>query len=202
MKVIGLTGGIGSGKSTVSAYLKEKGCPIVDADKIAREITAQGSPVLAELVSVFGQEILLPGGQLDRKKLGSIVFADPQKKKLLDQITLGAVCEAIRAELAAIQAGGAEPTREASFVVLDVPLLFETGLEELADSVWVVDAADETRIRRICDRDHMSRKDAENRMASQMSSEERRRRADRIIDNSGDLDQLYEQIERLMGETK
>lgn len=211
MNVIGLTGGIGSGKSTVSAYLKEKGCVIIDADKIARRVTEQGSPILDQLAAAFGQDILFSDGTLNRKKLGHIVFADPQKKALLDQITLGAVCGKIREELERVRKAaergekndGKDGEKSADeIVILDVPLLFETGLDELADSVWVVDAEDETRIQRICERDQMSREDAENRIASQMSREERCRNAGNVIDNSGDLDHLYEQIERLIGESK
>lgn len=197
MKVIGLTGGIGSGKSTVSAYLKEKGCPVVDADRIARTVTAQGSPVLAQLACEFGSDILFADGSLDRKKLGRIVFSDPRKKSRLDAITLGEVCDRIRGELERVKA---ESTAE--LVVLDVPLLFETGLDELADSVWVVDADDETRIKRICDRDHMSREEAENRMARQMPREERLLRADHVLDNSGDRSGLFAQVAGLMGELK
>lgn len=203
MNVIGLTGGIGSGKSTVSSYLKEKGYTIIDADQIARRVTEPGSPILDQLAAAFGQDILFEDGSLNRKKLGHIVFADPEKKARLDQITLGAVCGKIREDLESVrEAAKGGKTDADGIVVLDVPLLFETGLDELADAVWVVDATDETRIRRVCARDQMSRQDAENRLASQMSREERCRRADSVIDNSGDLDHLYEQIERLIGELK
>ncbi|WP_207302969.1 dephospho-CoA kinase [Bacilliculturomica massiliensis] len=191
MMVIGLTGGIGSGKSTVSDYLARKGCAIVDADGIAREITEPDSPVLEKLSRTFGAEIINPDGSLDRKKLGRMAFADEEKKKKLDEITHGEILRRIEERVAAFQG---------DVIFLDVPLLFETGLERLTDQVWVVDAEDEERIRRVRQRDGLSEEEIRDRIRRQMPREEKCARADRILCNSGAPEELYLQIDRLLGE--
>ena len=191
MMVIGLTGGIGSGKSTVSDYLLRKGHAIVDADRIAREITEPGSPVLERLSAAFGPEIIDPNGNLDRKALGRIAFSDPEKKKRLDEITHGEILRRIERQVEEFQG---------DLIFLDIPLLFETGLQRLADLVWVVDAEDEERIRRVRQRDGLSEEEIRNRIRRQMSREERCAKADKILHNSGAPEELYEQIDRLLGE--
>lgn len=189
MRIIGLTGGIGTGKSTVSDYLKKKGYTIIDADKLAREIVLPGSQVLQRLVQAFGEEILLPGGELNRKLLGSMVFGNPEKKALLDKITHGEICGRIEA---AVKGFSGEA------LVIDAPLLFETGLSRLATEVWVVDAEDEIRIERVRRRDGMSREETERRIAAQLSREEKWKRADRLLDNSGTVEELYRRIDEII----
>lgn len=193
MKIIGLTGGIGSGKSTVSDYLISKGFNVLDADKISKEIVEPGSDTLLELVSLFGDDILLENGSLNRKKLGNIIFADPIKKAVLDKIMHTKILENIYEKIIHIR----EKT-DNSVIFIDAPLLFETGLDKNVSEIWVVDVDDETRIKRIMERDDLKRADILNRIASQMDRHEKNRLADKIIDNTGDKKELYKQIDILI----
>lgn len=195
MKIIGLTGGIGSGKSTVSEYLQKKGLTIIDADKIAREIVVPGSKVLSEIVKLFGTTILFEDGSLNRKKLGEIVFSDSQKKLALDNLMHHIVIELIQAQIKELERAGAK------LVFVDAPLLFETGLDRYVNEVWVVDVDDETRIHRIMGRDSLSREEILKRIASQMGRNEKNKKADYIIDNTGTIDQLYVHIDTLLKKT-
>jgi dephospho-CoA kinase len=207
MKVIGLTGGIGSGKTTVSDYLISLGYHVLDADKIAREIVEPGSDALIELVSVFGEGILLEDGSLNRKKLGKIVFSNPEKKALLDKLMHTRILQIIRDRILQFQ----EDVKESPIVVdslenpflkkvifIDAPLLYETGLDKEVGKVWVVDVDDEARINRIMERDGLSRADVQDRIASQMTRAEKNKRADEILDNSGERKALYNQIDQLL----
>ena len=194
MKIIGLTGGIGAGKSTVSEYLKAQGHPVVDADQISRDLMVPGAPLLDLLEEAFGPEIILPGRVLDRKGLARIAFATEEGKDLLNRITHGAINEKILEDLKALESKGFK------LAFLDAPLLFEVGLDRFTHLVWLVDASDEVRIARVMDRDGLSREEILDRMARQMSGEEKRARASRILDNSGDLESLHEQIRRLLAE--
>lgn len=207
MKIIGLTGGIGSGKSTVSDYLISKGYTILDADKISREIVEPGSETLAELKTVFGEGILLTDGSLDRKGLGQIVFSDKAKLAVLDRIMhariQGIMNQKIHKFLKKNQDfleehkdSGLPAQRRVLFI--DAPLLFEAGLDKLVGEIWVVDVDDETRIKRIIERDGLSRSDIMDRIARQMGRHEKNKRADEIIDNSGEKEALYRQIDRLL----
>lgn len=192
MKVIGLTGGIGSGKSTISRYLREKGIVVLDADEIAREIVLPGSNVLKELAAFFGNEILLEDGSLNRKKLGAIVFADPEKKLQLDALTHGKILDCI------VERIQAEKKRRVPFVVLDAPLLLETGLDQVVDEVWLVEMKDDLRIDRVMKRDGLSKEEVKARMAQQMGAEEKRKKSHVILDNSTDIASLYAQVDRLL----
>lgn len=193
MKVIGLTGGIGSGKSTVSAYLEKKGYSVIDADKMSHEITKKGSPCLEKLTEVFGSGILFQDGRLDRRKLGRMVFSDPLKKSALEELTTKAVAEDIKTEIGRFRERG-----NYAVIFIDAPLLFETGLDALTDAVWLVTAGDEERIKRIEERDGLSEDEIRARMDSQMSVSEKSERSDEIIDNSGRKEELYLHIERLL----
>ena len=195
MKIIGLTGGIGSGKSTVSAYFSDNGHVVIDADRIAREIVAPGMPVLSELASAFGEHILNSDGTLDRKKLAEVAFGDKILKKRMDAIMHGEILRIIDERIAGLAESGYN-----SFVLLDIPLLFETntGLNDAIDEIWVVDAEDETRIERVIGRDGISRQDIIKIMDSQMSREEKRKRADVVIENSGSKEELYRKIDKLV----
>lgn len=193
MRIIGLTGGIGSGKSTVAAYLKELGCSIVDADQIAREIVEPGSPVLWQLASAFGSQILLPDGSLDRRRLAAVAFASEEGKETLDRITHGEIQMRMQAVIDEFQG---------EILFLDVPLLFESGMDKMADQVWVVDTEDELRIKRVMDRDGLSEEEIRARMGRQMAREEKLSRADSVLSNSGSLQELFMQIDQLVGDKR
>ena len=193
MKVIGLTGGTGSGKSTVAAYLKGKGCHIIDADKISRELTAKGGEALGAIMSAFGQDVFLEDGILDRKKLGTIVFNDTQKLKILEEIITRKVIELTLQRIAKLKVQGNE-----SIVVLDAPLLFECGMNDCTDENWLVICEQEQRVNRLMKRDGMERQSIFDRMANQLRDDEKIILADYIIDNSGTLEELYRQIDSLI----
>jgi dephospho-CoA kinase len=188
---IGLTGGIGSGKSTVSALLAERGAVIVDADVIAREVVEPGTPGLAAVVEAFGQTVLASDGSLDRPALAAIVFADPEARHRLDGIVHPLV-RARAAELAAAAPAGA-------VVVHDVPLLVETGQAGRYDLVLVVVADAETRVARLVRRG-LPEVDARARIAAQATDEQRRKVADVVLDNGGSPEELAAQVDQFWRE--
>ena len=196
MKIIGLTGGIGTGKSTVSAYLAQKGCKIIDADLISHQMTEAGSPCLAEIKAAFGEDVFLRDGNLDRKKVGRLVFADATKKKTLEQIITRRVIEKTLRILRDCRA------QQEDLVVLDAPLLFECGMQRYTDETWLVVCRTETRLRRIAARDGLAEEDIQKRIANQMSTEQKEKLADYIIDNSRDLAWLYAQIDTLLAKSE
>lgn len=189
MLKVGLTGGIGSGKSEVSARLDERGAVVIDADKIARQVVEPGTPGLAAVVAEFGEDVLLPSGALDREKVGKIVFADPERLAALNAIVHPLVGERMQELMDAAPAD--------AVVVYDVPLLAENGLAPMYDEVVVVDAPEETQLDRLTSRRGMTEEDARARMANQASRADRRAVATRIIDNSGTLDDLKTQVDAL-----
>jgi dephospho-CoA kinase len=184
---IGLTGGIGSGKSTVSRLLKQRGAVIVDADAIAREVVAPGTPGLAAVVEAFGDGVVAPDGSLDRPALAAVVFADPDARKRLDAI----VHPLVRAR--ATEVAAAAPAD--AVVVNDVPLLVETGQAGSYDLVLVVEADPATRVARLVQRG-LTAEDARARMAAQATDEQRRAVADVVLDNSGTPEELEAQVDR------
>lgn len=190
MYVIGLTGGIASGKSTVARLLGELGAPVVDADALAREAVRQGEPAWQAIVGRYGARVLLPGGALDRAKVGEIIFGDPAEKAWLD----AAMHPILRARAAA--ALEAMRGRGARAAVLDVPLLYEAGWQTLADEVWVVYVDRETQLQRLMRRNRLKRAQALARVASQMDLAEKARRADFVVDNNGDFAAAKTQVER------
>lgn len=190
MKLIGLTGGIGAGKSTVSDYLKKKGYPVLDADIVAREIVEPGTETLSELSRSFGEGILNSDGSLNRRSLARIVFSDPEKKKIMDQIMHGKVIETLLQR--------AKSMTEEPLVFIDVPLLFETGMDRHVDQVWLVDADEEERIRRVMERDGSSREDVLNRIRFQADRDEKIERSHVILENCGVKETLYEQIDETL----
>lgn len=189
MLKVGLTGGIGSGKSEVSARLDERGAVVIDADKIAREVVEPGTPGLAAVVAEFGEEVLLPSGALDREKVGRIVFADADRLAALNAIVHPLVGERMQELMDAAPAD--------AIVVYDVPLLAENGLAGMYDVVVVVDAPEETQLDRLTSRRGMTEEDARARMANQATRERRRAVATHVIDNSGTLDDLKAQVDAL-----
>lgn len=186
MKKVGLTGGIGSGKSEVARRLGECGAVIIDADKIAREVVEPGTPGLARITEAFGAGVLRADGALDREKLASIVFADQERLATLNEITHPLVGERIE-ELQSRAAPEA-------IVVYDVPLLVEKDLAPLYDVVIVVDASDETRIERLRRGRGMPEADARARIAAQATREERLAVADVVISNEGSLAELEKRV--------
>lgn len=193
MKVIGLTGGIGAGKSTVSDYLLDKGFTVIDADKIARSMTEKGSETLQALTEAFGEDILFTDGCLDRKKLAAIVFSDEKKRLVLEELTTKKVVQIVEEKITGLQEEGYEAP-----VFIDAPLLFESGADKLCDAVWLVDASIDIRIRRVMARDDVTSEEVKRRILNQMSSSEKIARSTDIIDNSKGKEALYEQVERLI----
>ena len=187
---IGLTGSIACGKSTVSQYLRQKGCYIVDADAISRALTADGGAALPEIRRAFGDDVF-SGASLDRAKLGQLVFADAQKRQTLNAILHPMILSEIRRQLDRLDAPG-------QIVVGDVPLLFECGMESMFDTIWVVRAARETQIQRLFERDGLSREQAERRIDSQMPPDEKIRRANAVIDTDGSIEQTHRQVDALL----
>ncbi|MDN3263730.1 dephospho-CoA kinase [Streptomyces sp. CSDS2] len=186
MLTVGLTGGIGAGKSEVSRLLVEHGAVLIDADRIAREVVAPGTPGLAAVVDAFGPDILAADGGLDRPRLGSIVFADPEKLAVLNSIVHPLVRDRSRELERAVP--------EDAVVVHDVPLLTENGLAPLYDVVIVVDASPRTQLDRLVRLRGMTEEDAHARMAAQATREQRREIADIVIDNDVPLDALRERV--------
>lgn len=180
MRIIGLTGGIASGKSTVSRLLRELGATVVDTDVLAREVVEPGQPAWAEIVAWLGREVLLPDGSLDRRKVGELVFGDRQARARLEAITHPRIDAAAREALAAAERAGAR------VAVLDVPLLYEAGWDKKVDEVWVVYVDEATQKSRLMARDGLTEAQAAARMAAQMSLAEKARRAGVVIDNGGD----------------
>jgi len=181
-QLIGLTGGIATGKSTVSAMLAEAGLPIVDADKIAWQVEGPGQPTTQKIAAVFGPQTLLADGQLNRRWLGQQVFNDAKKLATLTRLTRMPIQQAM---LAAIIA--AAQTKPAA-VILDVPLLYEGGWDHLCDQVVVVTAPENVVLTRLMARNHLSQADAQARMASQLPLVEKVKRADFVIDNGENVD--------------
>ena len=195
MKVIGLTGGTGSGKSIVSAYLKKKGAYIIDADQIAHDIIKRGMPAYAEITPYFGGVILDENRNILRKKLGSIVFANKQKRDFLNHCTHKYIIEEIDRQIQQeIQ------TQKHLCIVLDAPLLIEANLQNRCDEIWVVFAKEEVRARRVMQRDNITYQDAKNRIGSQKNWQTYQQHADFILDNSKDLQYLEKQLEAALSE--
>lgn len=187
--ILGLTGGIATGKSTVSRYFAEKGYPIVDADLIARRVVEPGTEGLAKIVAHFGPKIIKKDGSLNREKLGSIVFSQPEKRETLNSILSQYIRLSIEEDTAALV------NEKHPLIVLDIPLLYEAGYEGHCDAVMVVYTTVEVQLKRLMARNHLTEVEALNRIASQESIEDKKIRADSVIDNNGARDQTYEQVE-------
>ena len=186
---IGLTGGIASGKSTVSDMLRELGAIVIDMDRIAREVTTPGSPALLELNRRYGPEILNEDGSLRRDAVGRIVFNDPVERKWLERLLHPLIRE--RAEQLATEAAAAGHR----VVVFDVPLLYETGWNAWVDEVWTVYVPVDIQRRRLQRRDGYAEEEADSRLASQWPIDQKAECSDRLIDNSGSLEDTRRQVE-------
>lgn len=192
--VIGLTGGIASGKSTVSQMIKEKGIRVVDADIIAKEAVSKGSAALHQIVQTFGEEVLQPNGELNRQQLGAIIFSDEEKRKKLNAI----VHPEVRKEMLKQRDEGV--SNQEAFVVLDIPLLFESKLEGLVDRIIVVYTTPDLQLSRLMNRNDLSEEEALNRIHSQQPLEEKCQKADRVIENTKDLAYMRKQLENILNE--
>ena len=191
MTIIGITGGIGSGKSTATAILKEKGAFIIDADLIAREIVEPGQPALAELAAEFGEDIVNDSGVLRRRVLAQRAFVDKERTERLNAITHPRIAERTRELFAEAAESGAE------VIVHDSALLIELGLDRAVDITAVVSAPEELRLQRLVDKRGLDEQDARHRIARQMGEQERCAAADVVVDNSGTIDELAAQVEQL-----
>ncbi len=189
---MGLTGGVGSGKSTVSAMLAELGAVVIDADLLAREVVARGTDGLAEVEAAFGPDVLTPDGQLDRAAMGAIVFADESKRRTLEAI----IHPRVRARGAEMEAAAGEGV----VVVHDIPLLAETGQASAFDAVIVVDVPVETQVERLVSLRGMTREEAEARVAAQATREDRLAIATHVVDNTGTLEQLRARVDAVYAE--
>lgn len=192
--VLGITGNIASGKSSVAAEFKRLGAAVVDADQLAREVVAPGSDGLAQLVEHFGTEILTPDGDLNRSHLGDIIFTDSAARNALNAILHPAIANLALSRLTELCHRTAIP-----LIIYEAPLLFEAGAESRVDKVLVVTIDAGVQRQRLMKRDNLSVEDAEKRIAAQMNQDEKIKRADYVIDNSGSLEKMKEQVSNLWG---
>ncbi|GGN91931.1 dephospho-CoA kinase [Saccharibacillus kuerlensis] len=190
---IGLTGGIATGKSTVSRLLEAEGVRIVDADVIARNVMNPGQPLLEAVAKRFGPEFLLPEGGLDRRRMAEHIFNRPEEREALNAIVHPAIRAEIRRQVEAWEA--ASPN---VIVAADIPLLYESGLEELYEKIVVVYVPQEVQRSRLMLRDKLSPEQADSRLNSQLDIEEKKHRADYVIDNSGSMEDTKRQVEELL----
>ena len=188
---VGLTGGIGSGKTTVSQRFEALGVPVIDTDLLAREVVEPGEPALDRLVAVFGEDILRNDGRLNRERLREMAFADPAAKQALESIVHPAIRERMRVRLEDLE------SRDVPYCVVVVPLLVETDFQEMVDRVLVVEAQRERRIGWVMERTGMTRAEVERIMDSQATSEERLRVAHDIVHNDGSLRELEKKVDQL-----
>ena len=194
MRVIGLTGGIACGKSTISAALREMGAVIIDGDVLSRELTVPGGPALPAIREQFGDGVFLSDGALDRRALGAVVFGSDQARECLDGIMQPMLRRMILEGIENARASGA------TLCVLDMPLLYEAGLDVLCDRVWCAWIPRETQIARLMARDGFTRDEAEARLRSQLPAEQKAARADVVIDTSGAIQYTMDRLPALFQE--
>lgn len=187
-KTIGLTGSVATGKSTVSNMIQQAGIPLVDADIAARKVVEPGTEGLKEIVAYFGEEILLADGTLNRAKLGEIIFKDKEKREKLNEITHPRVKDYMLEARERFFRAGEE------LVFFDIPLLFESHLESLVDQIVVVWTTPETELKRLMERNNLTKEDALRRIESQMGIDEKARKADFVIDNNESLEKTQKQV--------
>ncbi len=190
--LIGLTGGIATGKSTASALLRQLGCEVIDADLLAREVVEPGEPAWTTIVAEFGQDVVTAGGALDRKKLGAIVFADPERRRRLEAITHPAIRERFQARLDQLAVKGFT-----GIVVFDAAVMIESGNYKNMDRLVVVVTDEPTQMSRLRGRDGTDDADGRRKIASQMPLAEKAKLADYVIDNSGDREATAAQVRRV-----
>ncbi len=190
--VIGLTGSIATGKSTIANMFKELNIEVIDADLIAREVVEPGKPAYLEIVKTFGEAILLENKELNRKALGEIVFNDEDKRKKLNKI----IHPAIRKEMIAQRDKLIELNHPA--IVMDIPLIYESGLEDYVEKIVVAYVTEKTQLKRLIKRDQCTKEEALSRIHSQINIEEKAKKADAIIDNNGTVEASYHQLVDLL----
>ena len=189
-KVIGLTGGIASGKSTASAYIEEQGFKVLDADVYARKVTEKDSPGYHKIIETFGKDILDDDEEIDRAALGKIIFNDPEERQKLNDISHPEIRRMMNADQDAFL--------KENHVFLDIPLLFENGLDEKCDLTVTVYVTRENQLERLMSRNGLSEADAAARIDSQMALEEKKVLSDRVFDNNGDKENLFRQIDAFL----
>jgi dephospho-CoA kinase len=195
MLTIGLTGGIGSGKSTVAQILGEFGAPILDADKVAHTTYAPGAPAYDAVVAAFGADIVAPDRTIDRKKLGAVVFGNPERLNKLTSIVWPATFDSIRRNVAELRAGGAKLP-----IVVEAAILIEANWQPLFDEIWLVRASREQVIARIESQRGLKPAETEARIRAQLSDEERAKHASLIIENNGSIEELRELLKTVWSE--
>ncbi len=190
MKIVGVTGSSGAGKTKVCEYLENKyKCEIIDADKIAKQLSKKGSLYLNRIIDHFGEDIVYKNGALNRKKLANMIYHDNEKREKLNQCTFEYIVQEIKEKISHVT--------DKQMIVIDAPLLYESGLDSICDTVVAVLGKKEEQIERICARDGISEEEAESRIAIQNDNEFFKENADIIIDNTGTIEKLKEQIEKL-----
>ncbi|MED1722070.1 dephospho-CoA kinase [Brevibacillus parabrevis] len=194
--ILGLTGGIATGKSTVTGMLRERGIPVIDADQIAREVVEPGKPAYEAIVRHFGKDILLEDGQIDRKGLGEIVFSDESERQKLNAIVHPEVRRVMREEAEAAEANGAD------IVFMDIPLLFESKLQHMVEKIVVVYAPGDMQLARMMERDELEEEQAQKRLRAQFPIDQKKLEADFLIDNSFSREETERQVEALLAEIR
>ncbi|TXG63469.1 hypothetical protein EZV62_010463 [Acer yangbiense] len=194
MRIVGLTGGISSGKSTVSNLFQANEITIIDADLVARDVLKRGTSGWKKVVATFGEDILLANGEVDRPKLGQIVFSDPDKRQLLNRLLAPYISTGIFTEILKLWIKGCK------VIVLDVPLLFEAKMDKWTKPIIVVWVDPEIQLQRLMARDRTSEEDAKNRINAQMPLDIKRTKADIVMDNNGSLDDLNEQFRKVLSQ--
>jgi dephospho-CoA kinase len=189
--ILGLTGGIASGKSTVADCFVECGAVLVSADQLAREVVNPGSPTLEKLVDVFGMGILTAGGSLDREMLGQKVFADPEARRMLESVTHPAIAHLAECRLAELNKGPHD------LIVYEAPLLFEAGAESRVDQTLVIVVDPAVQLQRLLERNTLTEAEARQRITAQWPQADKVQKADYVIDNSGSLEQVRVMVEAL-----
>jgi len=191
MKIIGLTGGIGSGKSTVSKFLAHLGAVVIDADKVGHEVFKPGTKAWQEVVDAFGQGIISADGTIDRRKLGEIVFSNPGARAKLNQVMHPLIYEQVKSRI------GEYGKKGVAIIIVEAPLLLEVGWKSLVDEVWVTSASEATVIKRLKEQKGLPEAQSLARIRAQLTDEERIRQADVVIDTDCALDELKERVEAL-----
>lgn len=190
--IIGLTGSIASGKSTVSKMLEEKGYPIIDADRVARQVVEPGSETLKKIGDLFGDEVIKPDGTMDREKVGALIFSDPARRKQLNDI----IHPAIRGEM--LRQRSDYLAQGYRTIIMDIPLLFESKLQHFVDKILVVSVTEENQLARLMERNGLNDKDAKARISSQLPMSVKEEGADAVIYNNGTVGETARQLERIM----
>ena len=196
MKIVGLTGGNSSGKSTVSSYLKQLKIPVIDADEVARKVVEPNSQGAIEIRKTFGSDVFEEDGSLNRQRLGALIFSNAENRQKLDDLLQPLIKIMILDEIEEHRQKGE------NMIVLDLPLLFEKQYEELCEEIIVVYIPKELQLERLMKRNQYTKQEALSRIDSQLSIEEKRKRATVLLDNQGTIQQLYQQVEQWLVETK